>query len=192
MNEFKDKKIERGLEKIADAASGITEQLADGSSVNVIVAKDKYQCDILNPFAMIFCGSFLNLINNYDLTKNDIKTVLQIIYYARFGNLIQMSYAKLAKDLGINRQNLSRTMKKLRESGIIIEDDGNMFLNPQIISKGSFAEIEKNKDLELIEKGAEALANTLGVGPNVITKSMKDKAKTKVYRQSAQQASLLD
>ena len=185
--------IERGLKKITEAASGISEKISDGSSVKVIVAKDKYQTDILNPFAMIFCEVLFNTIEEYNLTKNDIRTILRIIYYARFGNLIQMSNTKLAKDLGMNKSSLSRSMKKLRESGILVEDEGNLYLNPQVISKGSFAKIEEDKELELIEKGAKILAQTLNVGPNVITKKMKDEAREKELSKNVQkQQSLLD
>jgi len=60
---------------------------------------------------MFFADSLFSTINQYDLNRTDFFAVLKIISYAQFGNLVAMSQTKLAKDIGIDKANMSRVMK---------------------------------------------------------------------------------
>lgn len=175
-----------------DVLATMTEGLQDkmdetNSKVNVFVARAKMP--IVNQFVLLFYQSFLFTIDEYNLSRNEIRTILKILEYAQFGNLIQLSYTKLAKDLGMDKSNCSKIMKKLKTTGLLIDEDGNMFLNPQIIAKGNFLKLDEIENERLLNKGAELLEKTIGLAPNILTRELRKKSKSKAH---GNQGNLLD
>ena len=79
--------------------------------------------------------------------------------------------------LKYKRNNITRHVSKLKQAKLIIDDDGNIFLNPQIIAKGKFLQKGDENLIHLLEKGAEALEGT-NVKPSILTPKMQ-KEKTK-------------
>ncbi|WP_227591335.1 hypothetical protein [Klebsiella aerogenes] len=53
-----------------------------------------------------------------------------------FGNCFHISQAKLCRDLDIKKSNMSLVFKKLKKKGIIIDKDGDLFMNSNIFLKG--------------------------------------------------------
>lgn len=141
------------------------------SDLNVFIGKEKM--DICNDFVILFYNSLLNIINEYNLSKTDIKAVLQILEYMQYGNLVRMSYAQLARDIGIDPSNINKIIKKLKQSYLLIERNNNLYLNPHIIAKGRFKK-KDNDAKELLEYSAELLDGT-SVKPSILTKNIKNK-----------------
>ena len=56
---------------------------------------------IINNYALLIHTAFLQTINDYNLTLNDVKVMLKIIEYMKFGNLVHLSWSKVAEDLNI-------------------------------------------------------------------------------------------
>lgn len=177
---------------LASTADLMQEKMDEtNAQVNVFVSKSKMP--IVNQFVLLFYQSFLFTIDEYNLSRNEIRTVLKILEYTQFGNLIQLSYTKLAKDLNMDKANTSRIIKKLKAASLLIDDDGNLFLNPQIIAKGSFLKRDEIETEKLLEKGAELMKQTIGSTPNILTDSLRKKEREKKYQKSNHhQASLLD
>lgn len=130
-------------------------------SVNIFASASKMQ--IVNNYVLLFFDSFLQTIDDYNLSKNDIRVMLRIMKMMSFGNLIRISWSDVAKSLNIAPNNMPRHLKKLKEAGLIIEDSNNMYLNPQIIAKGKFLhkKDDLNNELErLLNLGASILETT--------------------------------
>ncbi|WP_338511582.1 hypothetical protein [Erwinia aphidicola] len=53
-----------------------------------------------------------------------------------FGNCFHISQAKLCRDLDIKKSNMSLVFKKLKNKGIIIDREGDLFMNSNIFLKG--------------------------------------------------------
>ena len=147
---------------------------------------------IVNNFALIFHNTFLFTIDDYNLSRNDIRVMLKIIDLMKFGNLVKLSWADVARSLGIPEKNIIRHIKKLRDAHLLIDDEGgNTYLNPQIIAKGKF--LQKNGDetlIQLLDLGAKAMEDT-AMSPNIITPNIRKKIRKK-QEQHLNQKSLLD
>ena len=175
---------------LQDVANSIDEHLEESKSVNVFSMPARMP--IVNNFALIFHNTFLFTIDDYNLSRNDIRVMLKIIDLMKFGNLVKLSWADVARSLGIPEKNIIRHIKKLRDAHLLIDDEGgNTYLNPQIIAKGKF--LQKNGDetlIQLLDLGAKAMEDT-AMSPNIITPNIRKKIRKK-QEQHLNQKSLLD
>lgn len=120
---------------LIDVAEKLQEQMDQkGARSNVILSKNRMQT--FNEYAFLFATNFNSIIDSYDLNRSEIRVVLKLIEYMYFGNLLSFSNAKLSKDLNIDPSNVSKILKRLKKTELIIEDEGNMFFNPHIACKG--------------------------------------------------------
>lgn len=161
----------KALDKILDHIQ--TNMDEKNSDLNVFVGKERM--DICNDFVILFYNSLLNIINEYNLSKTDIKAILQILEYMQYGNLVRMSYAQLARNIGIDPSNINKTIKKLKQSNLLIEKEGSLYLNPHVISKGKF----KNKDenaRDLLEYSAKLLEGS-DLTPSILTPKLRENLK---------------
>lgn len=71
-----------------------------------------------------------------DITKSELKVIAKILNKMEFGNLFHISQATLCRDLGIGKSNMSLIFKKLKTKSIIIDKDGDLFMNSNIFLKG--------------------------------------------------------
>lgn len=163
---------------LAEVAERVQEQI-DKHNTNISIFTGSTKMHIINNYALLFHTAFLQTIDDYNLSLNDVRVMLKIIELMKFGNLVHMSWTKIAKDLKIIPKNMSRYINKLKQAKLIIDDDGNIFLNPQIIAKGKFT-IHDEKSVHLLEKGAEALEGT-NVKPSILTPKMKEKKQNKEH-----------
>jgi len=162
------------LQKVADDLQETIDK--NDTPVNVFTAPARMP--IVNQFALLFHDSFLMSIDDYALTRNDIRVVLKIIELMKFGNLVKISWSDVGSSLGINRSNMSRHMANLRRARLIVDDaGGNTYLNPQIIAKGKFLQQSGDKTLiEVLELGAAAIEGTR-MQPSILTKNLRAKKK---------------
>lgn len=166
--------MERGTDILTKAAEAITEHLEDKNDVNVFTMPARMP--IVNNFVLLFYNSFLQTIDEYNLSRNDIRVMLQIVDLMKFGNLVKLSWSEVAKMLNIPPKNMSRHINNLKSASLLIDDiHGNTYLNPQIISKGKFLKKGDNEELiRILDLGAEALEKT-GRKPNIKTPRMQQK-----------------
>ena len=157
---------------LTEAADRLQEQMQKNPNANVNMYMGKARIPIMNNYVLLFYNAFDKMIDEYSLSRTEIRTMLKIMEYMRFGNLIQLSQKKMAEDLKIDRPFVSRIMKRLKNCGLLIDDGGNLYLNPQIIAKGRFM---NDEDELLLEKGAEILREKTGLSPSILTKKLKEK-----------------
>lgn len=165
-------KYKSSSEALDDILNNIQTNMNEkNSDLNLFIGKERME--ICNDFVILFYNSLLNIIEEFNLSKTDIKAILKILEYMQYGNLVKMSFAQLARDINIDPTNISRVIKKLKQSQLLIEKNNNMYLNPHIIAKGRF----KRKDddaKELLEYSAELLDGT-SIKPSILTQKIKDK-----------------
>ena len=77
-----------------------------------------------------------------NLTGNDMKVMWAMLARLDYENLIQVNQAEVAEQVGMNRHNVNRSIKKLIELGVILEGvkigiSRSYRLNPNFGWKGS-------------------------------------------------------
>ncbi|MGJ7109806.1 DNA-binding protein [Morganella morganii] len=86
-------------------------------------------------YVHMFTKNFQQLAE-LDISKNELKVIARILNIMEFGNCFHISQAKLCRDLDIKKSNMSLVFKKLKSKGIIIDKDGDLFMNSNIFLKG--------------------------------------------------------
>lgn len=137
-------KIEDGLNSIDDAV--------------VIVAGKKVRVN--TEFVMMFYSSVASLIDAKKVNLTDVRVLLGICEIARFGNLIGLNQSVLATQLGMKKQNMSKCITKLTNSNILIKSEFGLFLNPSLIVKGKFTNIDPEMWDETIKRGFKSPLDT--------------------------------
>ena len=56
-----------------------------------------------------------------NLTGNDMKVMVAMLARLDYENLIQVNQAEVSEQVGMNRHNVNRSIKKLIELGVILE-----------------------------------------------------------------------
>ena len=77
-----------------------------------------------------------------NLTGNDMKVMWAMLARLDYENLIQVNQAEVSEQVGMNRHNVNRSIKKLIELGVILEGvkigiSRSYRLNPNFGWKGS-------------------------------------------------------
>lgn len=86
-------------------------------------------------YVHMFTRNFQQLAD-LDISKNELKVIARILNIMEFGNCFHISQAKLCRDLDIKKSNMSLVFKKLKKKGIIIDKDGDLFMNSNVFLKG--------------------------------------------------------
>lgn len=158
------------LGKINEAVSD------DAKSVSVTIGPERMET--INPFVLLFYNSLLDIIDEYKLRMTEVKALLMLLNYMQYGNLVNVSWSQLMRDIGVLETNSTRIVKKLKDSGILICKDGHTFLNPHVVAKGKFRRRD-NTATELLEFAADELMQR-GMKPNIMTKNIKRKMKAEL------------
>ena len=88
---------------------------------------------------MAMAQEAMMMLAQSNLTGNDMKAMLARLDYE---NLIQVNQAEVSEQVGMNRHNVNRSIKKLIELGVILEGvkigiSRSYRLNPNFVWKGS-------------------------------------------------------
>lgn len=168
-------------ETLADIATSLQDQMDHkGAKATVVIGKNKMQT--INEYAFLFATNLNAIIIEYNLTRRDIMVVLKLIEYMYFGNLLSFSNSKLAKDLNLDPSNVSKVMKKLKHTELIIEDEGNLYFNPHIACKGTLderiPECSRLLDYSAVVLNEMNSPATVSILTNNLRRKRKDEAKT--------------
>lgn len=169
--------VETALDEIKDAIQEGIDRNGGEFNLFVSTGQKKERMNLVNPFAFLFYENLLDIIDECNLSRLEIRAILKILSYMEFGNLVRMSYSQLMRDIGSDPSNGSKVIKRLREAKVLVEVNGNTYLNPHLILKGRI----KSKDAasqEVIERAADELVE-FGVSPSVMTKGLEVKMKAK-------------
>lgn len=172
------KEISYKTQKSLDTLAGeIGKTIEEGKDLNVFMSRN-LKGRPLNEFVLLFADSLFMAIDDeqYKIGLREIKVILRIIHYAQYGNLISFPRKKIMEETKLSSVSLSKALRKLTDSGILMSVDDGLYLNPQVIAKGRLHDYESNEELENItEIGARVLAKTLKSEPNIKTKKMRKK-----------------
>ncbi|GKV80614.1 hypothetical protein PEC106664_13880 [Pectobacterium carotovorum subsp. carotovorum] len=108
-----------------------------------------------------------------DITKSELKVIAKILNKMEFGNLFHISQAALCRDLDIGKSNMSLIFKKLKTKGIIIDKDGDLFMNSNIFLKGQAHSINMRQRPN-VKKAQGFNANNEPAFDNVYTFNQKN------------------
>jgi len=103
-----------------------------------IVAKEVISTKLHSDYVRAFQEGLLEIICDKDLTGDDIRVFLAIMSHMEFDNKFTMPLGHLAEAIGMKRQNVSKSVKKLLEKQYL-NRDGNQgqvnhyMIDPRII-----------------------------------------------------------
>lgn len=89
-------------------------------------------------FSLIFKGNIATLAR-MKLTPTSFKIVIYLFSVLDYGNiLVNFSQARIAKELGLCKSNVSRAFRELFDKKILLRDapDGHVYLNSNLCVKG--------------------------------------------------------
>ncbi|CRY75412.1 DNA-binding protein [Yersinia intermedia] len=118
-------------------------------------------------YVHMFTRNFQQLAD-LDISKNELKVIARILNIMEFGNCFHISQAKLCRDLDIKKSNMSLVFKKLKGKGIIIDRDGDLFMNSNIFLKGQAHSINA-KQRPNVRKAQEFVVDDKETFENVYT-----------------------
>lgn len=117
-------------------------ELAD-KKVNVFVS-DKTPVKVKQEFVLLFVENLQAIMKN--LTKTEMSVLFSVVKFASFKNVFKITQQTIANDTGINRSDVSRAMKKLRESGYLLKDNNEIeYINPYLFLKGGVKEFKASE-----------------------------------------------
>lgn len=123
--------------------SNLVDEMGENEQLNIIKSKKKAKPK--DGFVMMFDKNLSNLLDESNITIGDIRVLLSICYYVNWGNLINLTHQTVADDLGMVRQQVSRSFKKLENAGVIFKEKGSLFLNPNYLVKGDLYKAKDSK-----------------------------------------------
>lgn len=95
-------------------------------------------------YVHIFTKNFEQLAD-MEISSNELKVIAKILNKMEFGNCFHVSQAKLCQELNIKKSNMSIIFKKLKSKAIIIDKDGDLFMNSNIFLKGQYHTINEKQ-----------------------------------------------
>ena len=119
----------------------------DGVNLNLIPAHQKY---LKEDYVRFFQGDMKDLANDKTLDGQDLRITLAIISNISYNNILNLSHRELAKQVGIQRPNVTKTVNKLVRKGYlqIIGKQGqqNIYMfNPSIAFKSRAKNLKELK-----------------------------------------------
>lgn len=118
------------------------EDLSD-KKVNVFVS-DRTPVKVKQEFVLLFVENLQAIMKN--LTKNEMSVLFSVVKFASYKNIFKITQQSIANDTGIDRSDVSRAMKKLRDSGYLLKDKNEVeYLNPYLFLKGGIKEFKASE-----------------------------------------------
>jgi len=82
-----------------------------------------------------------------NISGAEFKILFYFCHLMQHGNLLLINFNQksLAEDTGMSQSNVSKSLKKLKEKGILIEDNGHTFINSNLFLKGQYHSLNKDR-----------------------------------------------
>ncbi|EPL2381525.1 TPA: replication/maintenance protein RepL, partial [Klebsiella pneumoniae] len=126
----------------------IDEMQERGDVKATVIIQDDKKISLKNEFVILFLENFDRLITELKINTSELRVLIYILKKMEFGNLVSLSQASIVKALDMNKSNVSIIFKKLLAKDVLIKDeDGNMYVNSNIVMKGLKHKLSgKNKE----------------------------------------------
>lgn len=112
----------------------------EDSHTAIIVGRQRVKP--LNQFVMLFYANLRQIIEEHDLNTTTLKVLLMLIEKMEYGNLVQLKQSALAKEMGMQRQNINRAFRTLKDIGLLLELETGIYVNPHVITKGELVKFK--------------------------------------------------
>ena len=150
-------KNDEKLNKIKQLPKNTVEEIVEGINsigeldISVNVARQRLKPD--QEFVFYFLTNMDSLISDPEITKQDIAVLMKYAAKMQYGNQISIAQADIAEDLGIDKSNVSKSVRKLTQKGVFLKDRRSLVMNWKYLAKGNLtdfikAEREKTKVLK--------------------------------------------
>lgn len=122
---------------LSNAAKAVDNMRQKGNvKTSIYIQKDGVK-SIEQEFAMLMLNGTEILIQECNATINELRVLFYIAKLMEYGNLFHVNQTVMAKKLKTSQSAISRTMRSLvTKKVIIIDSDGNKYINPNILIKG--------------------------------------------------------
>lgn len=101
-----------------------------------VSAESAPKVSIRLPFVIAYPDNLLALLAERGLSKPETRVLASILAAMEFGNLVRFSQSACAKRLDLSRSTVSRAFKALASKGVLVEKDGNLYMNAALFQKG--------------------------------------------------------
>lgn len=126
-----------------DLLQEFSEDDLSDKKVNVFVS-DRTPVKVKQEFVLLFVENLQAIMKN--LTKNEMSVLFSVVKFASYKNIFKITQQSIANDTGIDRSDVSRAMKKLRDSGYLLKDKNEVeYLNPYLFLKGGIKEFKASE-----------------------------------------------
>lgn len=123
-----------------DLLAEFDEQDLTDKKVNVFVS-DREPSKVKQEYVLMFVENLQTIMKN--LTKTEMSVLFSVVKFSQYKNVFKITQQSIANDTGINRSEVSRAMKKLRENGYLLKDDNEIeYINPYLFLKGGIKEFK--------------------------------------------------
>ncbi|MCS2151017.1 MarR family transcriptional regulator [Scandinavium goeteborgense] len=131
---------------------GIEELQEKGDIKTTVIIQNDKKASIKNEFVIVFLENFDRLITELKMNTSELRVLIYILKKMEYGNLVSLSQASIVKALDMNKSNVSVIFKKLISKDVLIKDeDGNVYVNSNIIMKGLKHKLSGQKKENLIK-----------------------------------------
>lgn len=134
---------------------GIEELQEKGDIKTTVIIQNDKKASIKNEFVIVFLENFDRLITELKMNTSELRVLIYILKKMEYGNLVSLSQASIVKALNMNKSNVSVIFNKLTKKNVLVKDeDGNIYVNSNIIMKGLKHKLsgEKKENLRKSQK----------------------------------------
>lgn len=115
----------------------VDEMQKEGDVKATVIIQSDNKVSLKNDFVILFLENFDRLITELKINTSELRVLIYILKKMEYGNLVSLSQASIVKALGMNKSNVSVIFSKLISKSVLIKDeDGNMYVNSNIVMKG--------------------------------------------------------
>jgi hypothetical protein len=160
------------LDLFESIASSIAK--TQGKEVTVFTGARKEKVN--NGFVLLFYEAVTELIFNKAIALSEIKVLLAFCKIAEFGNLISVNQKVVAKLIGMDEGNFSKSVARLIESGVLIKSELGLFFNPNFVVKGKLDKVADDLWAEAFDKTGKPSALKKVANKQAINEKLKKKS----------------
>jgi hypothetical protein len=175
----------RGLRKVStdkNDVQHIVDHAVEGNA-NIFIGKAQAKSKI--GFVMLFGANFDAVLSKFEFTMADMRVLFCVLSKMAFGNQLSIKQSGIAKELDVHKSNVSKSWKKLSDSGIFMCDaHGNEFMNFDLFLKGKPDNATETFAEQAALSHAAMIANdvkTVIPFPKFVKKKLTDEQEAKVY-----------
>ncbi|HCE8950731.1 TPA: replication/maintenance protein RepL [Morganella morganii] len=108
-----------------------------GNVKATVIIQNDNKVSLKNDFVILFLENFDRLITKLKLTTTELRVLIYILKKMEYGNLLTLNQKSVCVALDMKSSNVSAVFKKLKEKEVLVYDDeGNMYINSNIVMKG--------------------------------------------------------